>query len=1105
METFKEQLEQIHTFLSSNKPLAYSTLLHLQQQSGTDSSFVQLLADSSSIIVPYILVDIFNNDEEIAAQALKCLGFMIYHPSIVGSIEGDDATAIVDSLVEVITTTKIKSVCNLGVWCISMQQFNSSLLDAHFQSLLRAITYALDNPVGSLSVTFEAMQAVMKLVSTSAQNMRAMSNIWAPPVYRRLVSSDKRERDMSERCLLKVSSVICPPPVNLSKALAIELKKTLLLTMEELLNQGLKIQTLLAWGWFMRLLGPYGMKYKHLVNKLLKITEQTFPDLDPQIQSASLIAWECLIDALICSTLHDPESNALVKNSAGQTVFKGNNPTEADGFSKKIKLVLTPLIGIMSSNCDASVHVSCLNTWSYLLYKLDKLASSHAVVKTVWEPILEVVFKVGPVNKNIWSWSFCIELLDNFISAGNKDVNSKLTDQKADWLSKGFIMKLPESAKCSWKYHPIKWSPLDLGNLEFSLNMIHGVIMQGSNITLSHEVRTVTYSAASSLFQSLLRSVKHLLKSDLITYDGVIFSLNMMFKFLKSVYESMHSRDGGIDDLQSLLLQLLEAFVEELEPSTLQSPLYKVALDLKNIEKSEPVYRFKNAKIPDICFMNYKEKVSPVACITLLYFHSVTKSTLKAPDYDIVEWIHKFVKLLLSSYEPLEILHLFVSLLYREKMSCCFEIWVALANCLKDYIDSNSFLSLFKLQPDSPGYATIIHFLCYPFAAYSCPKVHLKLQHVIEAWISLHVSLSRASENGYPTLTEDLCSMLCSYFNEALTKGDLVAEPQSSVKGQDIDVLLLFGEAMICAVEQASLTAKSKAKESKSWRSSNIKSSLEFASCFVKLSWEKDKTNVSISLITTRLLSSLIHFVGCLHLQKDITLFIEIMTSSLLLWVSHFEAEDSNFKDQVQQLWIQTLNCLQKVRPIIEFNSSFLQLQEPLLEKTLDHPDPIISNSTVNFWNSTYGEQIKLDYPQCLLPILDKLSRKGKIKLCKKRLSPNGKTSSEVDNVTAPNRYKVPTTLRRCSKRVELLGNAANSSEGNDKIYPKSKRRHTELTEHQKEVRRAQQGRSMDCSGHGPGIRTYTSVDFSQGNEESQESQDVRDADSILEMLRKVN
>ena len=36
-----------------------------------------------------------------------------------------------------------------------------------------------------------------------------------------------------------------------------------------------------------------------------------------------------------------------------------------------------------------------------------------------------------------------------------------------------------------------------------------------------------------------------------------------------------------------------------------------------------------------------------------------------------------------------------------------------------------------------------------------------------------------------------------------------------------------------------------------------------------------------------------------------------------------------------------------------------------------------------------------------------------------------------------------------------------------------------ELIEHQNEVRRAQQGREKDCSGHGPGIRTYTSVDFS--------------------------
>ncbi|PHT45207.1 hypothetical protein CQW23_14365 [Capsicum baccatum] len=64
-----------------------------------------------------------------------------------------------------------------------------------------------------------------------------------------------------------------------------------------------------------------------------------------------------------------------------------------------------------------------------------------------------------------------------------------------------------------------------------------------------------------------------------------------------------------------------------------------------------------------------------------------------------------------------------------------------------------------------------------------------------------------------------------------MTNGDPVPEPQSSVNGQDINVLLLFREAMICVVGQASLIAKCEAKESESWRSNNIRSGLEFASC----------------------------------------------------------------------------------------------------------------------------------------------------------------------------------------------------------------------------------------------------------------------------------
>lgn len=56
-----------------------------------------------------------------------------------------------------------------------------------------------------------------KLTTQLSEMMRDTSNMWTPPIYRRLVSIDKREKDMAQRCLLKIRSTICPPPSALSK------------------------------------------------------------------------------------------------------------------------------------------------------------------------------------------------------------------------------------------------------------------------------------------------------------------------------------------------------------------------------------------------------------------------------------------------------------------------------------------------------------------------------------------------------------------------------------------------------------------------------------------------------------------------------------------------------------------------------------------------------------------------------------------------------------------------------------------------------------------------------------------------------------------------
>ncbi|MED6168060.1 hypothetical protein PIB30_008410 [Stylosanthes scabra] len=288
-----DEIGEIQYLLScgdkSSKCSGYSSLLHFQEHATVNPSSLRSLSFSSHSIVSSLISDISNPDEEISAQALKCLGFMIYHPSIVSSLPLDDVNLVLESLPKLITTTKLKSACNLGVWCISVQQLGESLLATHFHSLLLAIVHALDNPMGSLSTTFEATQAVMKLCGQLSKQMRDSSHIWAPPIYRRLLSTDKRERDASERCLLKVKTEVIPPSLDLSKVLAKDMKSKLLSGMNKLLDKGMKIQVIQAWGWFIRMLGSHAFKTRQLVNDSLKILECTFTDLDPQVQIATLV------------------------------------------------------------------------------------------------------------------------------------------------------------------------------------------------------------------------------------------------------------------------------------------------------------------------------------------------------------------------------------------------------------------------------------------------------------------------------------------------------------------------------------------------------------------------------------------------------------------------------------------------------------------------------------------------------------------------------------------------------------------------------------------------------------------------------------------------
>ncbi|XP_043725131.1 uncharacterized protein LOC122671768 isoform X2 [Telopea speciosissima] len=1080
-----DQVEEILTNLSSDagavKSFAYSNLLHLQQLSTTDSSQIRFLSERSHRLLTLILSDISVDDEEIAAGALKCLGFIIYHPSLVASIQDGVASSVVESLVRLVTTTKMKAVCNLGVWCISIQQFSASILNCHFHSLLWAIIHAIDNPIGSLSTTFEAIQALIKLAAQVGEKMRDSANIWAPPIYRRLISTDKRDRDMSERCLLKIRSVVIPPPPSLSK-----------------------------------------------------------------------VAWQGLIDALIDLPTQGQVLNTTVEHGIQQVgnVFsdtsKGHsNANQADSFSKSIKLIMTPLVGIMSSKCDFSVLSSCLNTWCYLLHKLDLSVNRSSVLKTVLEPILEVVFQKGPHGIGIWFWNSCLDLLDEYISAksseGDYDVIKKYSFQSPSIAN---LIEHPPAGACLWKNYPIKWLPWDLNMLNFHLKMIHILIRETSGTTVTGDNVSLAYYAASKIFRSVLKGIQIELKRSSITYNEIILGLEKILDFTKSVCEELVSKDVGSNGWLHTCLELVEAVEEELEPSVLGSPLYRVALDLKYINDLQLITDIKCANFEEITSIAFMDLVSPMVYLTILQLCLLAQSVLNVSNMEmILNRVQKQLKFIWSSYDPLENLHAIVSFSYRHSGFIWLKLWILISKDLKRHIDNVKDASLLKMESNGNAYVTICWFLSYPFVLCSFSQKLLtpeetnlsskscqfpsrreldieldrdiELDHVIEVWKLLYGSINWSLQpecfimNGF---TEDLCAILTTVYDQNTTI--LESGMHLHLKGQGRYLTFpLFGEATICVLKQMLQSDKenlrssgNKCQEDGSYDQSNcVNTCLKLIASFLRLSWTIAEANSLAYLSDTgRVFSELVSFVCHLHLKQDIILVIEGMSDTLVQWLSSGKVNKIPIIVEIPHFWSETLNCLQRAQPPIAFDSSFLEIHATLLRTTLDHPEPSISEPTIAFWNSTYGNQVKLDYPQSLRPVLDKLSRRGKIDLHKKSPSffvNNCPRSGEA--VGVQERYSVATTQKTSSKRVGFMEVTRNDSNPCDYPSRSLKKKKLELTEHQKEVRRAHQGRERDCNGHGPGVWTYTAVDFSQGNENSQESQDLRNPESILEMLKR--
>ncbi|XP_021741370.1 uncharacterized protein LOC110707655 [Chenopodium quinoa] len=506
---------------------------------------------------------------------------------------------------------------------------------------------------------------------------------------------------------------------------------------------------------------------------------------------------------------------------------------------------MTPLVGIMTSKAGLSVQSSCLNTWCYLLHKLDALVNDPHIQGIVVEPMFKVVFNIGLEDDNIWRWRLCMDLFHDIIQSktvsygSHTQVDGKLSPPTTDMLS---LISLSEES--ALKNYSVRWLPWDCSHVDFLLSTLQMIFCQVAKATLCPNSKRLVCDAATRMFCLFLKGVQIDFMKSLTNYDTVMQFMNDILVFVKTVCDTAFSVDDATIDFQLICLRTLEAVTQELDPSILGSSLYKVALAMKCRSTHEVGCNMLTGIGPT----KLMEMVPPITYLTVHYFYltvqlSNKEASIGSSDSSLQEAYNYFTHVL-SLYDSLEVIHAITVILYDRFDHNSLRVWITIAQCLKEYLDAAKDIVPMKTHSASTGCITLCHFLVYPLIVCTPQKPVItqkqcnsliasscfseNLSQVKQVWMSLYclVNSTILQENqNKNSFAEDLCSSLNGFLLQRSNMGE-VDPPDNS---QEHHFLSFCGNIAECILKNLHIEKfTSEAIKCDYTESSGINNCLEF-------------------------------------------------------------------------------------------------------------------------------------------------------------------------------------------------------------------------------------------------------------------------------------
>ncbi|KAL6056064.1 sodium/potassium/calcium exchanger 1 isoform X4 [Balamuthia mandrillaris] len=972
---------------SSQALVALGNLVKRQEASQDSGEALRPLVSQLPTLIPVLLAISSPNPNAPSSKgvqlSLRTLGYLLHNPALAKHLSESLCQETLSHLTGIVTATKDKSMCNLALWCLAVQQLPLGQ-EQVLSELLPCLAQLLhpEHPrMPSSTIQMEAIHVLSRLLYQTADSMRRHALTWLPSFYYHLFSDQPNIREAAELCMKVAVPVLLSnegkAATAVSRRVFTDLNGGLVLKFDKFLedehdakttnNNSKTVFALRVWSYFVLLLGKQ-LFNQSLIKALLQIPSVTFNHPNPVVRASTWNAWRSLID----NTGQD--LNVLVNSNS------------------RISLIMKPFLKSIASEENKRVRMSCFRTWTHLLGLLG--SSLDSVYDRVVLPVLNLFLQCTDPSFRITLCHFVAEMI-----VSTDDISAMESDDSVIMTEENEESKKEKKKQVKRAY--LSNSAFVFSQMDYLLNEVY----------LSF-LRLVDYNSTAEqmvwkLWESMLKRITNVLAMD---DDAIVDDCDLVRKavrqttsFVVTLLHNLASSSSSSHQFANplkLLCRLFASLQSILPTSIFISSDYTPLSSSSSPSSTSAASPLKH--VLDSCPSTLDERCALVsffrATLSLSSSSSAPLSIFSKGNHSYYNRLLQLLFQMTPSHGQLPLIVTIQHVLLKQENGVTQVvlnqrnalIWLTVASMLKQYMDGSNSNTDSQVDPWSHSHNTAMLTLLFPLSLHSLTstqeaalteanennkkeKSSRLYEEVFVAWRSLFKCFYRIA-----LLRNEHTACVDLFSSHALLLLDSSSSSPSSWFDGD-----MLGRCLCTIVE----FSKDDATELPLCDKRHTKPSSFFMLLNAIVCQECQRlasaNRLSERPITRKVLEALTLALECINSKAELECLLH--GSSLLYtitsWLQHQNVVScsTHLKTSVDSLWDAFLICLKSNVPASHFDTPFLLLLYQPLAEALGSKRRHIKNSSLTFWNDTFGVRKELVYPNEISAVLRNL--RGKVHL----------------------------------------------------------------------------------------------------------------------------